>query len=159
MTETNRIELIEDKIPLEGLRDTAVELVHMYGGEVDSESEREIAFTLPSRRGVAAAGGIDCRMSWEADSAEAGTVRLSAAREIERPRPQHIAILVAGVFGAILWLLWPFFPGLGEAAWVGALIAFAAYFLTLRRTSEGIAADLLQRLAQLQRERAVIPEV
>jgi hypothetical protein len=151
--EQDRIELVEDQIPLEGIRETAVELVSLYGGEVLSQSEVEISFLLPLRRGVAASGVIDCRMSWSADAGDEGTVILSAAREAYRPRLQHIAILVVGVIGATLWLLWPFFPNLGTASWVGAAVAFAAYFLTLRRTGGGVAADLLQRLASVQRER------
>lgn len=152
MSELERIELVEERIPLEGIRQTVIELVELYGGEVGWESDREVRFALPVRRGMGAAGTIDCRMTWSAEAD--GTVKVTAPREAERPRLQSIVILVAGVIGATLWMLWPFFPNLGTASWVGAAVAFAAYFLTLRRTSAGIVGDLLQRLARTQREAA-----
>jgi hypothetical protein len=154
MSDPNRIELEEDQVPLEGIRDTTLDLIELFGGSVTSQSDQEIVFALPARRGLAVGGEIHCRMFWSKDSADEGTVHLSTTREAVRPRASHIAILVAGVLGAILWTLWPFFPSLGAASWVGAAIAFAAFFLTARRTSEGIAADLLGRVARLQRERA-----
>jgi hypothetical protein len=153
MTDPNRIELEEDRVPLEGIRETATDLVELFGGSVSSQSDQEIVFALPAQRGFAAGGEIQCRMFWSNESEDEGTVHLSATREVVRPRASHIAILVAGVLGAILWTLWPFFPSLGAASWVGAAIAFAAFFLTSRRTSEGIVADLLGRVARAQRER------
>jgi hypothetical protein len=51
-------------------------------------------------------------------------------------------------------MLWPFYPAQrewGTLAWIGGAIALAVYFLTLRRTSGGIANDFLQRLARRQR--------
>jgi len=52
--------------------------------------------------------------------------------------------------------MWPFFgkaaTQLGTLAWVGGFVALAVYFLTLRRTSGGLAYDFLQRLARRQRE-------
>lgn len=154
MTDPNRIELEEGRVPLEGIRETALDLIELFGGSVSSQSDQQIVFLLPARRGLAVAGDIDCRMFWSNDSEDEGTVHLSTSREAARPRASHIAILVAGVLGAILWTLWPFFPSLGAASWVGAAIAFAAFFLTSKRTSEGIAADLLGRVARAQRERA-----
>lgn len=153
MADPNRIELVEDRIPLEGLPETAADLVEMYGGRVDSANAQELSFTLPARRAMAVAGEIDCRMWWVAEANDEARVTLSVSHVAERPRAQQIAILVAGVIGATLWMLWPFIPGLGAASVVGAVIAFAAYFLTLKRTSGGIANDLLQRLARIQRER------
>ena len=158
MSEPSRIELVEDRIPLEGLPETAAELIEMYGGRIDSRTDGQMSFTLPVRRGIAAAGEIDCRMSWTASEGNEGQVTLSVSHVSDRPRPQQNAILVAGVIGATLWMLWPFIPGLGAASWVGAVIAFAAYFLTLKRTSGGIANDLLQRLARIQRERVPGPQ-
>ena len=69
-------------------------------------------------------------------------------------------LLFAGVVGATFWLLWPFFPNLGALSWLGALIAFAAYFLTLKKTDGGLAFDMLQRLVNAQREESAgtIPE-
>jgi hypothetical protein len=51
-------------------------------------------------------------------------------------------------------MLWPFFPhekAYGTLAWLGGVIAFAVYLMTLRKTSGGIAYDFLQRLAARQR--------
>lgn len=154
VSQEERIELVEDRIPLEGIGETAAELVELYGGTVESETESRMTFLLPQRRSVNASGAITCSISWETGMTGEGTVTLTADRESTTPPASHVAILVAGVFGAFLWTLWPFFPNLGAAAWVGAALAFASYFLTLRRTRPGIASDFLQRLAREQREGA-----
>jgi hypothetical protein len=78
-------------------------------------------------------------------------VRMVCDRDVDAPKIQRILLLAAGVVGAFFWLLWPFFPNLGALAWVGGAIAIAAYFLSLRRTSGGLASDFLQRLARHQR--------
>ena len=54
----------------------------------------------------------------------------------------------------MFFMIWPFFPHqqeLGTLAWMGGIVALAVYFLSLRRTSGGIAFDFLQRLARRQR--------
>jgi hypothetical protein len=66
-----------------------------------------------------------------------------------------VLLLVAGVIGALLFTIWPFFPQrreFGALAWIGGAVAISAYFLTLRKTSGGIALDFLQRLVRRQRE-------
>jgi len=149
--EAEHIEWVQEKVPLGGIEKTAGELIEMYGGEVSASNGDEITFQLPRRRGVAASGAIDCRLSWSGDTEGFGTVRIFAGRS-SGERGQKIALLVAGVFGATIWMLWPFFPNLGAASWLGGVIAFAAYFLTLRKTDSGLAFDLLQRLAAAQQE-------
>jgi len=67
---------------------------------------------------------------------------------------------VTGVAGAVLFMLWPFFPGekqFGTLAWLGGVIAIAVYIMTLRKTSGGIAYDFLNRLAARQRAAAEAP--
>ena len=149
------VELIEDRIPRAGIEETIAELVDLYGGEMKSERANERDFVLPLRRGVATAGGVECTLSWAAD--DDTTVTLVCNREVDAPKSQRIALLLAGVVGALLFTLWPFFAGrtnqLGALAWIGGVVALAVYFLTLKRTSGGIAADFLQRLAQRQRAR------
>jgi hypothetical protein len=146
-------EFVEDRIPVAGIEQTARDLVELYGGSVSTASQGQLGFVLPLRRGIAAAGGVACTLSWTGEGEEA-TATLSCDRDIDAPRVQRIALLVAGVIGALLWTLWPFFPHFGPLAWTGGLVALAAYFLSLRRTAGGIAADFLQRLARLQREAA-----
>ena len=54
-----------------------------------------------------------------------------------------------------MFTIWPFFPQrreFGALAWIGGAVAIAVYFLTLRKTSGGIALDFLQRLVRRQRE-------
>ena len=149
------VELTEDRIPRDGIEETIVELVDMYGGEMTGERANERDFVLPLRRGVAAAGGVACTVSWAAN--DDTTVTLVCNREVDAPKSQRIALLLAGVVGALLFTLWPFFAGrtnqLGALAWIGGVVALAVYFLTLKRTSGGVAADFLQRLAQRQRTR------
>jgi len=143
-------ELIEDNVPLDGIEDAVRELVDVYGGEMTSARR----FTLPLRRGVPSAGAVECTISWTED----GTVRLTCDRNVDAPKSQRVLLLVAGVIGSLLFLLWPFYPGqreYGTLAWLGGAVAIAVYLLSLRRTSGGIAYDFLQRLAKWQRNAAV----
>lgn len=156
----NPVELTEDRIPSEGIEETIAELVDLYGGEIKGERARERDFVLPLRRGVATAGGVECTVSWAAD--EETTVTLVCNREVDAPKAQRVALLAAGVVGALLFTMWPFFAGhareLGALAWIGGIVALAVYFLTLKRTSGGVAYDFLQRLAQRQRAREAVHE-
>lgn len=144
----------EERVPLAEIADTAAELIGLYGGRVTSVSDFEVRFTLPQRRGSAASGGVESILSWEEVSPGEGTVTISGDQHVPPPTFQRVAILVVGVTGAILWLLWPFFPGIGPLAFVGGVAAFATYLLTLR-TPTGASADLLQKLARSQRELAL----
>jgi hypothetical protein len=154
------VELTEDRIPREGIEETIAELVDLYGGEMKDERDNARDFVLPLRRGVATAGGVECTVSWAAE--QQTTVTLVCNRELDAPKTQRVALLLAGVVGALLFTLWPFFAGrtnqLGTLAWVGGLIALAVYFLTLKRTSGGIASDFLRRLALRQRARDAVNE-
>lgn len=150
------VELTEDRVPIEGIEASISELVEMYGGEVRAERDGAREITLPLRRGVATAGSIECTVSWTGG----GTVTILCDRDVDAPRPQRVMLLVAGVIGAVLFMLWPFFPNereMGALAWIGGAVAIAVYVMTLRRTSGGIAADFLQRLAARQREAPTLP--
>lgn len=144
----------EERVPLEGIADTAADLVELYGGRVISVSELEVRFVLPQRRGAAASGGVESVLSWEEVSPGEGTVTVRGDQHVAPPTFQRVAILVVGVAGALLWLLWPFFPSIGPLAFLGGVAAFATYLLTLR-TPTGSAADFLQKLARSQRELAM----
>jgi hypothetical protein len=155
MTEERHVELTEDRIPAEGIEETIDELVELYGGEIHARRELAREFVLPLRRGMAAGGGIGCTLSWKMDEKEDATVTLSCDRDVDAPRFQRVLLLVAGVGGAVLFMLWPFYPGergFGTLAWIGGAIAISVYLMTLRRTSGGIAHDFLQRLARRQRD-------
>jgi len=150
------IEFTEDRIPSQGLPESVDELVELYGGEMQASRESERQFILPLRRGVAVSGGVECTVTWAVDAADQATVKLVCNRDVDAPKSQRIAILVIGVIGALLFTIWPFFgkaaTQLGTLAWIGGFVALAVYFLTLRRTSGGLAYDFLQRLARRQRE-------
>ena len=161
MTETapidRSVELTEDRIPLDGIEEAIEEMVDLYGGEMKSSADRERRFVLPLRRG-APGGGVECTLTWAPSGDEEATVTLTCDRDVDAPKGQRVAMLAAGVIGVLLFTIWPFFPHqreLGTLAWVGGAIALAVYFLTLRRTSGGIAFDFLQRLARRQREAAL----
>jgi hypothetical protein len=144
------VELTEDRVPIEGIETSISELVEMYGGEIRVARDGAREITLPLRRGVATAGAVECTVSWTEDE----TVTMLCDRDVDAPRPQRVMLLVAGVIGAVLFMLWPFFPNereMGALAWIGGAVAIAVYVMTLRRTSGGIAADFLQRLAARQR--------
>ena len=152
--ETAAVELTEDRIPFEGIEEGIQELVEMYGGEVTAERERARDFRLPLRRGQATGGAVECTVSWAPDDEREATVKLLCNRNIDAPKIQRVLLLIAGVIGSILFLLWPFFPGqkqFGTLAWLGGVVAIAVYLMTLRRTSGGLAFDFLQRLAARQR--------
>lgn len=150
MTETRPLELSEDRVPLEGIEESIDELVGVYGGEITAERAGARDFTLPLRRGGGGGGAVECTVSWADD----GVVTLSTNRTVDAPKTQRVLILMAGIIGAVMFMLWPFYPGervYGTLAWLGALVAISVYLMTLRRTSGGVAADFLQRLAARQR--------
>ena len=85
---------------------------------------------------------------------------MTCDRDVDAPKAQRVLLLVAGVIGGLLFTIWPFFPQrreFGALAWIGGAVAIAVYFMTLRRTSGGIALDFLQRLARRQREMVAEP--
>ena len=142
----------EDNVPLAGIEEGVEELVDLYGGEIKAERANARDVVLPLRRGVATAGAVECAVTWAGD-----TVTISTNREIDAPKAQRVALLVVGVAGALMFTIWPFFARareLGTLAWIGGLVALTVYFLTLKKTSGGLAADFLSRLARRQRESA-----
>src|SRR5262245_16005645 len=146
------MEFTEDRVPTQDIEEAIAELVELFGGEIKAERPNARDVVLPMRRGVAAAGAVECAVTWADD-----TVTITTNREIDAPKAQRVALLVAGVAGALLFTVWPFFARsreLGTLAWIGALVALAVYLLTLKKTSGGIAADFLSRLARRQREAA-----
>lgn len=156
-------EFTEDRIPLAGIAETVEEMVELYGGEVTGSREDGRDFILPLRRGVAAAGGVECSLSWSAcDEQGEVVVTIRCNREVDAPRGQRIALLGAGVIGGLLFTVWPFFPHagtqLGALSWIGGAVALTVYFMTLRKTSGGIAYDFLQRVAARQRATRVAAE-
>lgn len=154
MTETRAVEFTEDRVPFEGIEETIEELVDLYGGKTTAKQERRHEFTLPLRRGSAAAGAVECTVSWAPDDEKDATVKLTCDRDVDAPKGQRVLLLLAGVAGAIMFMLWPFYPGekvYGTLAWLGGAVAIAVYLMTLRKTSGGIAYDFLRRLAARQR--------
>jgi hypothetical protein len=158
MNERSPVEFTEDRIPSAGIEQTIEELVDLYGGEITESRARERRFVLPLRRGVAVSGGVECTVSWAEEANDGARVTLVCDREVDAPKLQRVLLLIAGAVGSILFMLWPFFgkaaTQMGTAALVGGLVALSVYFLTLRRTSGGIAYDFLQRLASRQRATA-----
>ena len=152
MTETKRpVELTEDRVPLAGIEETIDELVALYGGEVTASRDGAKDFILPLRRGTATGGAVECTLAWTPDE----TLTLTCNRDVDPPRIQRVLLLLAGVAGAVLFMLWPFFPHekeYGTLAWLGGAVAIAVYLMSLRKTSGGVAYDFLQRLARTQRD-------
>lgn len=156
MSETQPVSFTEERVPVAGIEETFGELIELYGGTLEASTANDRRFVLPLRRGIAAGGGVECTLSWSGSSEEDGSVTMTCGREVDAPRAQRILLLVAGAAGALLFTLWPFFQRsreFGALAWIGGAIALAVYFLTLRKTSGGLAYDFLRRLAARQRER------
>lgn len=154
MSETKAVQFTEDRIPLEGIEESFEELVDLYGGEIKATRDHARDFVLPLRRGVASSGGVECTVSWASFDGGQGAVTLVCNRDVDAPKAQRVLLLVAGVAGAVMFMLWPFFPNekaYGTIAWLGGAVAIAVYLMTLRKTSGGIAYDFLQRLAARQR--------
>lgn len=149
MNDVRALELKADQVPLDSIASAASEIIEMVGGTVESETFDGIRFTLPSRRGSSAGGSVACLLSWSGE--DGGTVRLTGERDIPPPKARQVLLLGMGVLGALFWLLWPFFPDLGAAAWVGGAVAIAAYFVSLRASPVGAAAELLERIVSRQR--------
>lgn len=155
MTETQPVAFTEDRIPAAGIAEAIAELAELYGGEVTGEQHDARTIVLPLRRGVATAGAVECRLSWVAEGEGESAVTITCGRELDAPKFQRVAMLIAGVTGSLLFMTWPFFFArareLGTLAAIGGVVAIAVYVLTLRKTSGGIAYDFLQRLAARQR--------
>ena len=147
------IEFTEDRIPVAGIEETIDELVDLYGGRMRERRDNACEFTLPLRRGLATAGAVECTVSWATGESGDATVTLRCDRDVDAPKAQRVAMLIAGVIGALTFMMWPFAYGTqyGTLAWIGGVVALAVYFLTLKKTSGGLAYDFLQRLAQRQR--------
>src|SRR4051794_19716558 len=66
MTDTTPtpVQFTEDRIPIDGMEDTVLELIELYGGELTASRDAMRQFTLPLRRGVAASGGVECTVTW-----------------------------------------------------------------------------------------------
>ena len=159
MTEPQPLTFTEDRIPAAGIEKSIEELVELYGGEIVADHEparRE--FTIPFRRGVASSGFVKCSIAWTTDPNSEATVSLTCDRDVDAPKAQRVMMLIVGVAGSLLFLLWPFFPTyerqMGTLAWLGGAVAIAVYILSLRRTSGGLGLDFLQRLAAVQRSHA-----
>jgi hypothetical protein len=154
MTEPKPVELSEDRIPFEGIEETIEELVEMYGGGMTARRDHARDFILPLRRG-GGGNAVECTVSWTPDDDRDATVTLLCNRNVDAPKAQRVFLLMAGVIGSILFMLWPFFPherAWGSVAWLGGIVAIAVYLMTLRKSSAGVAFDFLQRLAERQRE-------
>ena len=153
MTETRPAEFTEDGVPAEGIEETISELVELYGGDMKEEHANERRFVLPLRRGLATAGGVECTLSWTGEPQS--TVTLICNRDIDAPKWQRFALLFAGAVSALTFTMWPFFVHygreLGTLAIFCGVVAMAVYFLTLKRTSGGVAYDFLRRLSARQR--------
>ena len=142
----------EQDVGLERIAERARDLVELYGGQIENESHGSLTFRLPSRRGVAVSGSIRCVLTWSESSSGKGDVALETGDHVPGPGFQHVLLLVAGIAGSLVAILWPFFPSLTPAAGVGAVIAFAAYLLTLKRSGANVVQDLFNRLVKAQRE-------
>lgn len=154
MTTERGVGFTEDRVPIEGIEAAIEELVDMYGGELKASRERERDFTLPLRRGLATGGAVECTVSWAPQDELTGAIRLTCNRDVDAPKLQRVLLLLAGVVGVVLFMLWPFMPHekeYGTLAWLGGIVAIAVYLMTLRKASGGIAYDFLQRLVKKQR--------
>lgn len=152
------LDIAEDDVPLDGVAETATGWIELFAGRVQSTADGRLDFTLPSRRGVAASGAVKCFLEWSDEGEGVGRLRLVTGDSVDGPGPQQIALLVAGVAGSLVCILWPFFPSLTPAAGVGAVLAVGAWLLTLRRSGAGVAANLLRKIVETQRERATMDD-
>lgn len=154
-TDEKAFEYVEDEVPLREIDVAVEEVLTLYGAEIIARSPSHVDFSLPRRRGVAASGHVKGTVRWAAEGEEEGlgTVTATTGEELMLARPQRVMLLVAGAVGAMLFLLWPYFPNSGALAWIGGIIALATYFLTLRKTQHGTIHSILQRVVDTQREK------
>ena len=135
----------EERVPLEGIDETIALVASGSGGHLVSSTSGMATVMLPLKRGAAGLGMMQCQVSWPAGATD-GPVSVTAEQEGPTAK-MRVVILVIGVIGATAYMWWPFFPNLGPIAWIGAVVAFGAYFMTLKRTPGGIASEFLERLA------------
>lgn len=149
MSEAKGVVYTAEELPLAGIEETIEEAVSLFGGSVTSREAGRIVAALPRRRAVAAAGDVQATLRWDPAQSE-GELTIEAGEEILVARGKRIAMLLAGVIGAMLFLLWPFFPNLGAVVWIGGAIAIAVYFLALKTTESGLVWSVLQRIVDVQ---------
>lgn len=83
-----------------------------------------------------------------ADGAGEGTeLSFAVEREEFQLPPTLVGLLLCGAVGAVSALFWPFFPGLGKVAPLGALIALAVWFLVIAKARYVGAEVFLDRVA------------
>lgn len=152
-SEDQRIRYVEGDVPMEGIDDSVETVIEIFGGSVTNRAVNRIEFSLPRRRGVPAAGHVEAAVSWSASAAGEGTVTIETGEELMLGRVQRIALLLAGMIGALLFIAWPYFPNSGPVAWIGGLIALAVFFMTLKKTQHGTVATMLQRIVDMQWDR------
>lgn len=161
MNDAQPVTLREEDVPTDGIVESLEELVDLYGGTIEESTERRRRFILPLRRGISSGGGVQCTLEWS--EGERAAVALTCDRNVDAPKAQRVLMLAAGVAGALLFTIWPFLPHPkgnhgpdlpGTLAWIGAAIAISVYFLSLRKTSGGLAYDFLHRLVGRQRAMA-----
>src|SRR5436305_8227652 len=104
------VQFTEDRIPRDGIEETVSDLIDLYGGELIASQENERRFELPLRRGIAAAGGVECTVSWAAGEAGDAVVTLVCNRDVDAPKAQPIALPRGGVNGPLPLLIRPLFP-------------------------------------------------
>src|SRR5438477_11311606 len=121
------VEFTEEDVPWDGIEETVAEMVELFGGEMKESRANACRFELPLRRGVGAAGSVECTLAWSGT-----TATMTCDREVDAPKAQRVAMLSIGVIGALLFTIWPFFGGkssqFGTLAWIGGAVALAVYF-------------------------------
>lgn len=147
------IRYVEQEVPLAEIESSVDVVIETFGGNVLRRDSNRIEFSLPRRRGVAAAGHVQAAFAWSETGAGEGEVTIETGEELMLGRAQRIALLTAGVVGATLFIAWPYFPNSGPVAWLGGLIALAVFLMTLRKTQHGTVATMLSRVVDMQWDR------
>jgi hypothetical protein len=76
-------------------------------------------------------------------------VRFQPEQTIYRVQTQAVAILLFAAGGALLTVLWPFYPDLLAAAPLGAVIALSGWFLVVSRLRTSGPDDFLALVAEV----------
>jgi hypothetical protein len=132
-------------VPVREAWAAAVRAAEVWGAELEGD-EAGGRFELPVvaglRRGLLE-GRLELLQSPESEGLEGSRLSLVVERSQYRLQLSSIVVLLISAGGAILTVLWPFYPGLVRVASFGAVLALCGWLLVLSRLRNSGPAEFL----------------
>lgn len=133
--------------PPEEALGAAAEAVEQWGGEWDRQGGATGRVRLPIRAGLRF-GYLDGELEVRG-APEGSEVVLKPQKATYFLNSTAVAVLLIAALGALLLILWPFFPQLAQIAPLGAVLALLGWFLVLSRLESRGPDELLDLITDL----------